>query len=161
MKDQWRKFSGEHMNDILAQLETQAEKDGIQGFVCGSIITNSEGNVLLVKRATDDFMPGIVELPSGGVEDGESLLNGLKRETIEEVGFEVNEVVEYIDSFDYLSQSRKPKRQFNFVVSGSFTTGQAQLSDEHVEFYWVNPSSLENYNVSPETKNTLMKFWEK
>jgi len=161
MRDQWRRSTVEHMNDILGKLEAQAERDGILGLVCGSVIANSEGNVLLVKRAPDDFMPGIVELPSGGVETGESLLNGLKRETLEEVGFEVREVVAYVDSFDYLSQSGKSKRQFNFIVSGSFTTGQAQLSDEHVECYWVSPNLLNDFNVSPETKNTLIKFWEK
>lgn len=161
MRDQWRRPGGEHMNDTLAKLEAQAEKDGVRGLVGGSIIINHDGGVLLVKRTAADFMPNVVELPSGGVDPGESLLQGLKREAREEVGFEVEEVLDYVDSFDYLSQSGKPKRQFNFVVSGKFINGQVQLSEEHIEHYWASPDNLADFNVSSETQNTLRKFWGK
>ncbi len=161
MRDQWIRPGGEHMNDTVAKLEAQAEKDGIRGLVGGSIIINREGGVLLVKRTAADFMPNVVELPSGGINLGESLLQGLRREAREEVGFEVHEVLDYVDSFDYLSQSGKPKRQFNFVVSGEFINGRVQLSGEHVDHYWVGPEDLDSYNVSSETQSTLRKFWRK
>ncbi|MBO0651262.1 NUDIX domain-containing protein [Streptomyces triculaminicus] len=39
-----------------------------------------DGKVLLPHRPADDYLGGLWELPSGGVEGGESLIEALRRE---------------------------------------------------------------------------------
>lgn len=56
----------------------------------GGILTNSVGEVLLVKRAKGDSqMGGLWSLPAGGVEEGETLTQALRREFKEETGIDI------------------------------------------------------------------------
>ena len=53
-------------------LLADAKADGIEKLVVGAIVVSSH-RVLLLTRAEGEFMGGLVELPSGGVEAGETL----------------------------------------------------------------------------------------
>jgi len=67
------------------------QEDGINRYVVGAVIQR-DSSVLLLKRPKDDFMGGIYELPSGRVEDGESLDIALYREVEEETGLKIREI---------------------------------------------------------------------
>ncbi len=53
-------------------IEQQAKKDGIERFMVGAVIFNNK-LILFVRRAQDDFMGGIYELPSGKVDVSEKI----------------------------------------------------------------------------------------
>src|SRR5438094_9075542 len=60
---------------------------------CVSGVLISDGAVLVEKRrADDDADPGLVLLPGGHVEQGESLNRALKREMREELGIRVEKI---------------------------------------------------------------------
>src|SRR5712664_4532397 len=60
---------------------------------CVSGVMISDGSVLVEKRrADDDADPGLVLLPGGHVEVGESLSRALKREMREELGIQVEKI---------------------------------------------------------------------
>ena len=44
-------------------LENSAKDNGVDKLVIGAVITNENGEVLLMKRKQDDFMGGIFEIP--------------------------------------------------------------------------------------------------
>ena len=69
-----------------------------------------------MRRRQDDFMGGISELPSGVVEEGETLGEALVREVEEETGLELIRRGDYVGFFDYLAGSGRATRQFNFQV---------------------------------------------
>lgn len=50
-------------------LTAEAERDGVQQLVLGTVVEH-DGRILLLRRPGDDFMDGIWELPSGKVEPG-------------------------------------------------------------------------------------------
>jgi 8-oxo-dGTP diphosphatase len=103
---------------FLAKLLEQASVDKVDKIVVGAVIRNKLGKVLLLQRAaSEDFLPNVWELPSGHVDEGEGLIQALKREIFEETGYQEIEVTAYLDSFDYKSRSGKLVRQFNFVVT--------------------------------------------
>ncbi len=60
---------------------------------CVSIHQNFEGveKVFLPKRAeTKKFMPGIFELPGGHIDFGEDMVEGVKREVLEEIEMKIS-----------------------------------------------------------------------
>lgn len=145
---------------LIHQLQKQLTQDGIQKVVVGAVIKDPRPDavgVLVLKRVDDDFMGGLVELPSGTVDQGEGLLDALKREVAEETGLSVKEVMSYVDSFDYISGSGKKTRQFNFAVS--VHNGDVRLNpQEHQDFYWVDSSSeqFSQLNISDKTRKSIL-----
>lgn len=101
--------------EVFADLVRCAAADGIQQLVVGAVVQHDD-DVLLLKRPEADFMGGIWELPSGKVENSESLGQSLAREVLEETGLTVTDITAALRSFDYTSGSGKRSRQFNFVV---------------------------------------------
>ena len=43
------------------------------------------------------FYPGVWGLFGGGMDDGEKPIDALKRELLEEIGFEIDEIIQYLD----------------------------------------------------------------
>lgn len=115
-----------------------AKAENVQKMVVGAILVH-QGQVLLLKRAPNDFMAGLVELPSGGVNDGESLQKALIREVLEETHLTLNkeDIGPFIESFDYESKSGKKTRQFNFLCQ-AHDVAELALSAEHETFYWAD-----------------------
>ena len=69
-----------------------------------AFVVDSE-KVLLLKRRDDElFLPGKWEVPGGGVDEGETIEQGLVREAMEEAGIEIKigscfGYFEYVDGF--------------------------------------------------------------
>jgi 8-oxo-dGTP diphosphatase len=143
-------------NDAMQKIVNAIDNDRIKKIVVGAVITNSRKEVLLLKRVSDDFMGGLVELPSGTVDEGEYILPSLIREVKEETGLDVTSVEKYISSFDYVSSSGKKTRQLSFLVSINSTKIQLN-EEEHSEYYWVSVGSelYNSLNISDETKATI------
>ena len=102
-------------------------------------------------------MGGIYELPSGRVEDGESLDIALYREVEEETGLKIREIKRYLGHFDYESKSRKKTRQFNFVVIVGEPL-EIKLQ-EHDNYAWANKDQLQQYPITDSVKKILDSFF--
>lgn len=137
----------------------RAVRDGIEKIVVGAIIYR-DGKVLVLRRKQDDYLGGIDELPSGHVEQGESILEALRREVLEETGLKVAKVHRLESQFDYLTGSRKRARQFNFVVDVS-DSGETIVLSEHSAYWWAGPKEVEALNLSEKTRNALEQFWRR
>lgn len=88
--------------------------DDIEKLVVGAIVICSN-RVLLLMRAEGEFMGGLVELPSGGVEAGESLEQALLRELEEETALADDVSLNHKEHADYewLDISRVPFEKMN------------------------------------------------
>lgn len=136
-------------------LVEKAKEDGIEKIVVGGVITNKNNEVLILKRNADDFLGGIDELPSGKLEAGESIFEGLQREIKEETNLDVDKIYGYIDFFDYLSSSGKKTRQFNFWVKTK-SVDNIKLT-EHDEYKWLSLGECYNdEKITPKTMNTIV-----
>lgn len=140
-------------DQLITQLTEQAELDGIVQLVVGAVVADGD-RILLLKRPADDFMGGIFELPSGKVEPGEGLDAALYRETKEETGLVLDEVIDYLGHFDYTSGSGKPTRQFNFAVKTTAT--EPVVLTEHDEFHWTTVTKATP--VTDAVKTVLTKY---
>jgi 8-oxo-dGTP diphosphatase len=131
-------------------------ESGVQQFVVGGVI-GSKDKALIMKRASDDFMGGIYELPSGKLEKGECVEMGLVREIKEETNLVVTHLGKPLSYFDYKSGSGKHTRQLNFDIFVQ-DPSQIKLSEEHEGFAWVSASELNNYPVSAEVKTIVSDY---
>jgi len=136
-----------------------AMEQGVERFVVGAVIHRDRAALVVTRSATDDFLPGVEEVPSGGVEDGESLHDALDRELREEVGFGAEEIDSgFLARFDYVSGSGRPTRQF--TVSVPLTDRQVRLSAEHSSFRWVDRSELDATRATAETRGVLAEWFD-
>ena len=137
--------------NFFETLNKKAEKDEIVKRIAGGIIYNDEGKILLLKRRADDFMGGILELPSGNLEGNETIQEGLIREVKEETGLNVKNIGKFVNTFDYLSGSGKKSRQFNLEVEVESTDNV--FLTEHDDYAWLSYDEIEiEGNITDEVK---------
>lgn len=144
------------MNDFDYLLE-KAKEEKIEKNVVGSVIVNRQGKILIISRKSGDFMGGIDELPSGNMEIGEDIPTALAREVKEETNCELNEILYYIDSFDYKSGSGKNARQYNFAIKVKETDNI--VLTEHESYSWQTVEEIiNNPKITHEVKNTIKRY---
>lgn len=144
------------MNDFDYLLE-KAKEEKIEKNVVGSVIVNRQGKILIMSRKLDDFMGGIDELPSGNMKIGEDIPTALAREVKEETNCELNEILYYIDSFDYKSGSGKNARQYNFAIKVKETDNI--VLTEHESYSWQTVEEIiNNPKITHEVKNTIKRY---
>lgn len=154
-------------NDVgdiaISDLVGKYKNDDVKKIVVGGVILNQKNEVLLLKRASDDFMGGLIELPSGTVDENETLIDALQREVKEETGLDAKEINEYLGSFDYLSSSRKKTRQLNFLVTVNKNNEVKLNEKEHSQYHWINLDSdeIDTLNISMKTKNIIKSLKRK
>ncbi|MFF9868064.1 NUDIX hydrolase [Streptomyces sp. NPDC013953] len=122
---------------LLAHLVGTAEQDGIERTAVGAVIPAEGGRVLLLRRPAGDYLGGLWELPSGGVDEGETLTDALRREATEETGLTIETIGAYLGHFDYHSGSGRATRQFNFTATLTSPTGTVRLT-EHDAHLWAD-----------------------
>lgn len=143
-------------HSVIQQLLTESQTDKVQKLVVGAVV-KKDNKFLLLERVPSDFMGGLVELPSGAVEPGEDLITAVSREVLEETGLTITSILQYLNSFDYVSGSGKKARQFNFLVEVEHAEIEIDPT-EHKTYYFVSLSDemFATLNVSDATKAVLM-----
>jgi len=128
------------------------QKIGVTAF-----IINKENKLLIIRRtANATFLPGYYEMPGGHVEFGESPEEALKREIGEEVNLKIESAFPY-NIFSYVSGNGNKHTidiQFIAKVAGEI---KIKLSQEHEDFVWATEEQLNEYEITAETKDAMLK----
>ena len=160
--ENWRQFLNEHKGAkpmfkkakikkyIDLGLFAEAEKE--EGEMLGAvvIIFDEEGRILILKRTEEmEWMPLKWGLPGGGIEEGERPIEAAVREVKEETTLDIDNPVEF-----YISD-------MNVVY---FTTrkysGEVKIDFEHLDFAWVYPEELTNYDIIPGMEKMISRAKE-
>jgi len=96
--------------------------------VVGCLVRNSDNELLLIKH----FKRGW-EIPQGRVEEGENLLDALRREVLEEAGVEVEP-----GPLAVIWSMLTPPSAVIFTFLGRHTAGELCWSDDSVEACWFS-----------------------
>ena len=93
---------------------------------------------LVVKRSkNDNYLPGIWEFPGGNIEDGELILEALKREINEEISVDIDtSKVKLIHFYDEIKE-KYHYIELDFLININNKNLNIKLSNEHDEFIWV------------------------
>ncbi len=101
----------------------------------GAVLLDGKGNFLVTRAAGKD----IFVAPGGKLEEGESVLDALAREMMEEVRVEVNtETAEHLGTFQAVAAGNESKIVEMDVYLIHDSTGQPVPSSEIEEIMWVN-----------------------
>ena len=136
-------------------LVKEAQNEGIRRCVVGAVL-EVDSKVLLLWRPETDFMGGICELPSGKVEEGETLVAALEREVEEETSLRIAKIKSYLGHFDYESRSGTRTRQFNFLVV-VLEPFKVELQ-EHVSYAWISIADMDEYPVTDSVRQVICKL---
>jgi 8-oxo-dGTP diphosphatase len=139
--------------EIFDSARRQSGDPTFQRIVVGAVVVHNN-EVLLLQRHGGDFMGGVFEIPSGKVEEGESLEDALYREVKEESGIRVKDVKKLLSPLEYVSQSGKKTRQINFLVIPE-TPINLVISEEHSWFLWI---PLKEIQGSPLIDDAMRKI---
>lgn len=97
-----------------------------------------KGNQFLITKrpATANFGANLWDTPGGALEIGEQPEDGLAREIMEETGLKIS-VEKPLTVYSKIIEERE-KQLICLVFLCQFISGEVNLSNEHVEYRWVN-----------------------
>lgn len=113
--------------------------DGVR-LIQKCLIVNSEGKVLALKRSADDHSRGgNWDLPGGGYEKGEQVVEAIQREIKEEAGLTAKSLRPiFVDNHMNVEKGFfAGLNVFGICYVCSDWEGEVVLSNEHTEYQWV------------------------
>jgi 8-oxo-dGTP diphosphatase len=119
------------------------------------LIRDSNGCFLVLKRSLNSKgNPGKWDFPGGKVDPGEILDQGIIREVFEETGLSVS-----ITRVMGAGESEAPEFKVAYLfMEGAVLSGKIILSDEHIDFCWVDLAELKNMDICQQYKGFLGRF---
>ena len=129
--------------------------------VGGVLIEN--GKALLIKRGSEPLL-GQWSIPGGTLELGETILEGVARELLEETGVEVR-ILDLIEVFERInpyatpeSRATSPRPRFHFVIVDYLCekiSGQARAGGDAVDVAYVTEEDLSKYSLTEAATRVL------
>jgi 8-oxo-dGTP diphosphatase len=111
-------------------------------------------SILVLTRLAGDEYGGLEELPSGGVEQGETLGEALAREVWEETGLGIHAAGPFL--FDFTYPSRRGRTvQLNFLVEAADDVPVRVNAAEHQSFRWLPLAALPDSGLSSNVRQGL------
>lgn len=111
-------------------------------LVAKAVLQGQSGKILVLRRSqTDTLRPGGTDFPGGGIEVGETLLDGVVREIKEEIGVIVDPAS--LDLSFAATSYHDNKSFIRCLFTGKIDeTVSVNLSFEHDEYKWEETSKV-------------------
>jgi len=124
-----------------------------------AIIKNStKDKILVVKRHKNEIaFPGKWAFPGGKTECGETILDTLKREVLEEVGIEIEDKIKFLKDFTFIRPDNINVVGLCFEVFAK--SNHVTISEDFEEFKWITPEELSELNhIEGMKEEVLLAF---
>jgi 8-oxo-dGTP diphosphatase len=153
MSNQYRK---EHDRNHLKPIETRNLKEEVEisndvklAALC--ILFNTDKNVLLVQRSNkDSWMPGKWGFVGGGIEEGETPEDAVKRECMEEISINPSYV-----KLKFIRTDDKGTRCHMFF--GLTKNTDVKLNTEHQNYKWCTVDEIKDMDCIPNVYEDVLR----
>lgn len=137
--------------------------------IVGGFIFSSDGKLLLGQNRSGGVYEGSFVIPAGGVEEGESRVEALRREMLEETGIDINdaEVTVLSESSGEHEKTLKETGErvfvkmsfhdYRIVLPDAADQVKVVTEDDWAEPQWFSAEDLDELNLAPPTRNNLVK----
>jgi|TARA_R110000824_G_scaffold36350_2_gene113088 mutator protein MutT len=143
------------MEKIIKEWRHYLKEEMSRKFTSRVIIINHEGKILLLQNKEDNKLySNQWVLPGGGSEPGEDPKMCAVRETAEETGLKLLEQdLHMVGSF-----LKKNKKVYIFTCEKfEGTVNMKDVSLEHQNYDWIEPSDLDNYHIMKGAESLIRK----
>lgn len=128
--------------DLVKNTKTVMEQFNLKQIaVAVAIIQNGNGKILITQRSLNTTHPGMWEFPGGKIENQETPLQALCRESLEEVGIEIIEA----QKIATISHNYPDKSVILHVYIVKNYQGIASCREEQIDLQWASIPDLKNY----------------
>ena len=117
----------------------------MERLVVGAVIVNDQGRAFVHRRGPErELFPRCWDIPGGHVEEGETPVEALSREVLEETGWRVRRVLAELGEMHWVGDDGVPRRELDYLVEVEGDLGAPRLEwPDHVEFAWIGPGELD------------------
>ena len=162
----WKTLSSEYISKHIyftARRDRCVREDGViidPYFVvelptsATALALTAEGKVILVKQYRHPIEEVIYETPGGFIDEGEDFATGMKRELLEETGYEFN----HIESLGKVAANPSVLNNFTefFLATGGVkTAGQKLDHNEEIDIVLVTIDELIDLLIKGQIKQSL------
>lgn len=126
----------------------------------GGVVIHNE-RALLIRRGSAP-LEGEWSIPGGMLEIGETLLEGVQRELLEETAIEVK-VLDLIEVFERVTRDEAGQLKYHFVILDYLceaVRGEAQAGSDVTDVAWARESELSEYSLTPTAARVIQKSFE-
>lgn len=126
----------------------------------GGVVIRDE-RTLLIRRGSAP-LEGEWSIPGGMLELGETILEGVRRELLEETAIEVR-VLDLIEVFERVTRDEAGKLKYHFVILDYLceaVRGEAQAGSDVTAVAWARESELSKYSLTPTATRVIQKAFE-
>lgn len=155
-KNSFINFFKSHIIDPIYKSLNGLIKSNIESIkkkYADSIILDSNGNILLLQRASDSTFPNEWCLPGGHVDDGEIFLDAAERELKEETSLSSDlQFVCKSEKSDCIIQYFFGRTDLNPIITID--------KKEHQNYAWVNLNELDQYTLILDLSKQLKEIFD-
>jgi len=122
----------------------------------GAIVVGASG-VLMGTRDKDPGR-GLLSIPGGAVDVGETQEDAVVREVLEETGVSCK-VLRFVSTADLITHASDGRVEFHFVLNHYLcraTTSKTTPESPETKVCWVHPDMLEGREIPPRIRNLLV-----
>lgn len=126
----------------------------------GGVVIRNE-RALLIRRGSAP-LEGEWSIPGGMLEIGETILEGVQRELLEETAVEVK-VLDLIEVFERVTRDEAGQLKYHFVILDYLceaVRGEAQAGSDVTNVAWARESELSEYSLTPSAVRVIQKAFE-
>jgi 8-oxo-dGTP pyrophosphatase MutT (NUDIX family) len=126
--------------------------------VVRALIENSEGRILLLRRAATAYGQGQWCLPGGKIDYGRTVEAALAQEIREETSLQLLGA-EFLFFQNSLPLHPGGMHCINFYFHCR-VSGDLQLNAESSEYAWIGPAETSNYNIVFRNDEAIRRYWQ-
>ena len=126
----------------------------------GGVVIRDQ-RALLIQRGSAP-LKGEWSIPGGMLEIGETILEGVQRELLEETAIEVR-VLDLIEVFERLTRDEAGKLKYHFVILDYLceaVRGEARAGSDVTDVAWAGESELSEYSLTQTATRVIQKAFE-